>query len=505
MRFFKLASWMIILLGIVLRLRTYFFNRSLWADEAMISLNIIEKSFKELFCTLDYNQGAPIGFLLIEKLLVGFFGNNEYVLRAYPLFCGILSIFLFSALAKKYLEPIPFQIALLLFSVLDPLIYYSSETKQYSSDVAIVLLLLLLATNYTDKSTTRGVIVLCFVGAFSIWLSFPAVFILLGLGTSFLFLAFIKKENLAIFNSFACMLFWVLSFLVLYKVHISSLDAVQINHFLPRLFMPMPINFSWLIGLMHHIFYFMGLHQNIIPVTLFCIGIPYIFFKDKKQFVILTSSIPFVLIISAFHFYPLYHRLLLFLIPLVLICISSGFEIITKFFKTKFPFIEIFLILVLFFTPFQTAKESFINPISPGEIKSALDYIRDHKKNEDLLYIYHAAQYQFKYYVKRFRFNNELILDKDQYNSNSNTNRRYQRSGFNTIILGTTSTKNDGGKYTEDLKRLCGNKRVWILISHLWHSDADFLKTLDGVGVRLFSFEKQGAAAYLYDFGNCKL
>ncbi len=80
----------IILFGIILRLGQYLFNRSLWLDESYLTLNIINKSFSQLLLPLDYDQAAPIGFLIVEKVIVGIFGNNEYALRLFPLLSGII-------------------------------------------------------------------------------------------------------------------------------------------------------------------------------------------------------------------------------------------------------------------------------------------------------------------------------------------------------------------------------------------------------------------------------
>ena len=71
----KLA-WIIIGFGILIRLIQYLYNRSLWADEAVLALNIVNRSYLELLQPLDYDQAAPIGFLLVEKLAVQLFGNN---------------------------------------------------------------------------------------------------------------------------------------------------------------------------------------------------------------------------------------------------------------------------------------------------------------------------------------------------------------------------------------------------------------------------------------------
>src|SRR5207244_11823416 len=59
--------------------------RSLWLDEALLALNIVRRPLSGMFRPLDYNQGAPVGFLLLEKLVTHAFGNGELSLRLIPL------------------------------------------------------------------------------------------------------------------------------------------------------------------------------------------------------------------------------------------------------------------------------------------------------------------------------------------------------------------------------------------------------------------------------------
>lgn len=121
---------LIICFGILVRLVQYLFNRSLWADEAVLALNIVNRSYLELLQPLDYDQGAPLGFLMVEKLAVQAFGDNEYALRLFPLLSSIISFFLFYELARRSIQRLAIPIALALFASLRYLVYYASEVKQ---------------------------------------------------------------------------------------------------------------------------------------------------------------------------------------------------------------------------------------------------------------------------------------------------------------------------------------------------------------------------------------
>ena len=126
-------SWAAVTVGCLLRIVQYLFDRSLWMDEAYLSLNVLHRSFAGLCRALDYHQGAPIGFLLLEKSAVLWWGGSEYVLRLLPLLGGIASVLLFYKLANKVLPANAVPIAVGLFAISPTLIYYSAEVKQYSS------------------------------------------------------------------------------------------------------------------------------------------------------------------------------------------------------------------------------------------------------------------------------------------------------------------------------------------------------------------------------------
>lgn len=141
--------WGFVAIGCLLRLRQFLFDPALWNDESMLALNLIHRSPAELLKPLEYDQGAPIGFLLLEKMAQSSFGSSEMALRFLPLVCGIASLFLFKAVSSRFLSATGMPIAVGLFAIASPF-YYSTEVKQYSSDVAIALMLYLLADSQLE-------------------------------------------------------------------------------------------------------------------------------------------------------------------------------------------------------------------------------------------------------------------------------------------------------------------------------------------------------------------
>jgi predicted membrane-bound mannosyltransferase len=132
---FKYLSILGVLFGGIVRLIQYLSNRSLWSDEAMVALNIVDRTYLELLKPLDYNQAAPPGFLWIEKAAVQLLGNNEYALRLFPFLSGIVALIAFYIFANRYASGIAAPIAIALFASLKYVLYYTTEVKQYSSDI----------------------------------------------------------------------------------------------------------------------------------------------------------------------------------------------------------------------------------------------------------------------------------------------------------------------------------------------------------------------------------
>ncbi|MGF1537804.1 MAG: hypothetical protein ACFB4J_15175, partial [Elainellaceae cyanobacterium] len=178
--FLSALSYALIAVGVVLRLVQYGAGRSLWGDEAKLALNLVNRTYPELFQVLDYDQVAPVGFLLVEKAIAQVLGTSEAALRLLPLLAGIGTLAVAYVLARRVLSPVAVPIALAFIACSDRLVYYASELKPYASDVFLTLVILPYPTNNPKTITRAHAIRAEAIRSIAVWISYPAVFALAG-------------------------------------------------------------------------------------------------------------------------------------------------------------------------------------------------------------------------------------------------------------------------------------------------------------------------------------
>jgi len=179
-------TWAILALGVVLRCIGYVRRSVLWTDEAATARNILERSLSQLLTVpLDYGQAAPKGFLLLEWLITRVFGTSDLAFRFVPFVSGIVSLFLFAAIARRLLSPSGALAALLFYAVGYWFLVYSSETHPYGLDLALSLAALLLCIDLRRSGyPARRVWAAGAFGAVAVWFSNGALVALFGLGAA---------------------------------------------------------------------------------------------------------------------------------------------------------------------------------------------------------------------------------------------------------------------------------------------------------------------------------
>ena len=485
-------SWAIIGFGILVRLIQYLYNRSLWADEAVLALNIVNRSYLELLQPLDYDQGAPFGFLIVEKLAIQLFGNNEYALRLFPLLSAIISLFLLYRVAKIFLNGYAVPIALAFLASLNELVYYATELKQYSSDVAVALFACLLVTEiFRKKLTINKIIFFCLLGALTIWFSHPAIFVLAGFGASYLLTNAFKKRKSSIFKILLIYSSWLISFALFYFVSVQSLnknDTLMTSW--KNAFPTSAFDIIWLFDAFGKFFYeplgFRGIMDGV-AIFAFVIGCISFFNRQKAKLLILLSPLIVTFVAAYLQKYPFKGRLVLFLTPFFILFIAEGVNYLITKTRSKPTFIVGIVILIcLLFQPVTQASNLLVKPNWNEEIKPVISYVKSQQQPSDILYIFQRGHYQFLYYAEKYGYQKgDYVIgvdDLDEFDGKDLSDKERKR-------------------YENDLNKLRGNKRVWVLFSHSHvSSENEMMKTyLDKIGKQIDYFQRPGAFVYLYD------
>lgn len=500
----KKLPWVIIAFGIIFRVVQYLHNTSLCLDEARdVVVGILGRSFSDIFKSPPdiYTPTPPAGFLIIEKLVTLTLGDSEYALRLIPLLVSVLSLFLFYSVAKQYVKPKAVPIALVLFAVLEPLIYYSAQVKPYTIDIASALLLFMAAIHIRSKKLTSAhIITFGVLGAVVVWFSSPSVFVLAGIGTVLFVSALTVKDREKTIKLLLVFLFWIAGFAAHYLLYLSKLtNEYMLNAARgEECFMPFPpVSFSdmrWYITAFFNMFgetagfYF----ASSIAAFLFLAGCCSMASKERQKFFILISPLPLVLLASGLSLYAFKQRIILFLMPSLLFFIAEGIEDIREKTRHNIPVINTLLIGLLLFHPVLAAGSHLFKPVSleHEEVKPVLNYIRKNWQDGDVLYLHYRVHPAFTYYSKKYDFRDSDYIvgayagDKDN------------QWAFSPDYLRV---------YTDDINILRGKKRVWMLFTYtpLLHKGIDerifFEYYLNTIGKQLDFIENDGPAVYLYD------
>jgi hypothetical protein len=444
--------------GVILRLWQYLANSSLWIDEAALARNIIERPFSELFGSLHYAQVAPPLFLAVERGAITVFGTSEYALRLFPLLSGIVALVLFWAVAWRTIPGWPAVFAVGLFALAIPFVYSASQVKQYSSDAAVSLSLLLAALTLRAGNARDGFIVLvAAAGAILVWMSQTALFVIAGITIAFVSL--LRREpSSAQLRLLAPCCIWLISG-VLAGLHglgtVTAADREYFRAFWHVGFLPfppagmrdvlwLPEQFVWVFGS-----FGTGLGQlqgglkyrwSYAFTAVMVYGWWRLWRTRRDAALLLGLPVLATLGASALGLYPFTARLVAFLIPSLLICVAAGAGQLVERLSGRLGLGVPVVLAILGGSPLY-AIATALPPSRIQDLKPALVHLAQQRRDADAIYVYSGAALSYRYYAGR------LALPED-------------RVHYGTCAIGNPRD------YLKQLDRLRGEARVWVVMTH---------------------------------------
>lgn len=474
----------IVLVGAAVRLYQYALNRSLWADEAALAVNIMQRSYGALWHALDEGQFATIGFVLLEKCVTTWFGASEYALRALPLVCGIAAIAVVYRLAQRTLGTATALVATALLAASPVLITYSVQVKEYSCDVlmsALACWALLRAA--ATPPTARHVLL---YGALSVWILVKTTFLLVAFAISLTAIAFFRHQPRQALRWLPVYAAWIVS--VLWFRHAFW------GHYSPGYIAHCVNDFS--AGLIS----FPSTVQNVLDGARvaatganFLLGGPAwlvpslaiwgaftLLMNRRESGIIWIAPIASAVLIALGWSYPLKGRLILFLAPSAAVLTAYGLTDLVQrtLRRSRLGGIAAAGVLASLYIGGLAGQWPY-RGVPVEQARPVMRYVVARQHPEDVLLVYEYGRAAFRYYTA-----GHALPERLQWLTRSSR-----------TLANTTDT------YLGELDAVRGNPRVWIVLTHIRPSHEAFIRShlQDIGGRRLEGIRDVGASATLYD------
>jgi hypothetical protein len=452
-----------LLIGVILRVIVYLSDRCLWIDECMLALNIVTRSWSGFLEPLDWNQGAPLGYLILVKAITQWTGVSEWSLRSVAFLASLAGLVGFAVLSRRVLPSWAAAWAMALYAVSPGLVSYASECKQYACDAAITVGLLLLWDHLKRHWSFPALLGLALAGMGAIWFSHPATFVLVGIGVSLLTQTLQQKQVRRYLPVVLLGLSWILSFGVLYSIHLCHLvrnDYLQRywqEHFLPWTSVGTA---SWLWD--HGLGWCaisVGHGGSLVGGALaICGGI--VLWREQRAWSILAFGlVGAALFASACQRYPLAGRMVLFLTPLLILTIARGGWEIWKLCSPRAGIVAGFLLLAILLSGARECLRECRHPSRSEEIRPLLEIVRQQWRNGDKVLVLRGALPAFLFYTHEMPFPPGVVW--------------------------ANSERFVGGEAVEQWQRLCNSSRLWVLASHYKPEEEAVIRSMAQVTAQL--------------------
>lgn len=439
----RLLPWVCFLVVVCFAARLSLMTRSLYRDEAWVVTSILSPSLRSMFYYEKWVQSTPPLFLFLVRGAVKLFGNSEVALRLVPWLGGVLSVaFMGRVLTRLF----PATLAMLGTSVVLTnywALKYSQQVKQYSTDVLVSSLFLLLLSNYLmGGKKRRSFWALVFAGGSSIFLSYPAVF---WFPVGVLAVALAPRDSSdadasdygasplkrRLADCVTILLVYSGCFGLAYKFFIHPNQSLSLTEFWKNEFIGSG-------GLLNSLMrFFQNVSDLMLPqlfpwstVISYACGFVIIagllralaLYKGKQQArtVFICASVPIVaaLVASSLHKYPLLSkpRVVIWMLPICTLLLICALEPVWNWFTAtaglKFTRLltatcTVMICAISIWLSFVVVAQGRSNPID--DFRSGVMYLKDHADPRDPVFVYALGAEELEYYSQRLVWQPESV------------------------------------------------------------------------------------------------
>jgi hypothetical protein len=413
---------LLLAVGCAPRIAYYMTGRALWFDEAALCINVLERGWLQLLEPMAFKQVAPPLYLWGMKLCTVVAGPTVYAVRLPSLLAGLGTLILFWIVARRLLSSAGAIMALAVVAVSQHLIVYSGEAKPYALDVAIALAVVWMALRWEDKPATwQRALRYGLLMGLAVWLSFPAVFVIGGVGSCQLFYA-AKSRDWRSFSALSTVFgLAALSFLIEYVVAIgpsrgNAETMDYMNVYWRHGFMPFPPTSHWDFRWYRvRSFMFMDMPGGFtlpgLALFAWLTGLLALWNRKVRYALWLLSPVFLTLFVSIFKLYPFHGRMILFLAPALFLPMGEGLAWFCSDSRRPARYVVTTVLCFLLLTqPAVRAARMVVSPSRHHELEKVLAYADRNWQEGDKLFLRQGDYISYRFLAGRYSFPPEAVL-----------------------------------------------------------------------------------------------
>lgn len=447
------VAFLIVLACVYCSVKMNLVGRTLWLDEAMLAVSFNKRSLLELCASpLEWNQSAPVGYLLVVKVITSLLGNSEFMFRLFSIIAYVLLLAVFYMVIKKMVRlPYPMLCTAGLANVAF-LLEYSNMFKTYICDALCVMLVLLLYYCYQENKIKFWF--LCVAYFVLIWFSNPVAFFTGGIVAYEVLRAMWQKDKGKFVRGILLGVTICASFLIMYVVWLKpTIATTNLSEFWEGYQFPFWIGSAEeLKGFLELVaFVTRGtgkLWKEVLLLAIFAVLANMAKVRDDYVWAI-TLGIAITLVASHFGFFPMSDRLFLFLIPILVLLAAFAVKwLVERAAKPEYGKACVAVVLFLFLVT-GTGFSMYHGGIAyrdGEEANESISHIQENLTEDDMIYVYYPAIPVFQY---KMGYDTASVC------------------GFeDNVYLGHGFFCKDGGS-PEDIEYISRQKGIYLLFSHV--------------------------------------
>lgn len=440
----------LVLVGLVLRVWQYAAGVPFGIDETALARNVIALPTRDLLTLpLAFDQVAPRGFLLLQKIAVVTLGDGEHALRLVPFVAGIAALVLFAFLARRTLEGLAVPFAVAAFAIATPLVRYGAEVKQYGVDAFATVALLLVARELRERDASRRrLLAMGLAGLLLSLVSHASAIVMAGIGLAFA-VEWLRDRDPRLGRALlVTMPVWAAAALgAVLAGEQSMMPGTRefMREFWRSGFMPMPpralADALWLPGRLVSPFadpWALDWRPAPLFVAVAIAGTAALWRTRRDVALLLVGPVVVTLLAAAARQYPFEGWLIVFLLPVVLLLVAQGAEWVRTTLDGRLRQAGGVAMAALLVPPVLALAVARM-PIVVEPHRDALAWLQGRRQPGDAVYVLHALQSPTLHYAARYGM------------------------GPGDWYVGGCD-RDDTRAFLRDVDRLRGRPRAWVML-----------------------------------------